>query len=310
MIPQFPEFKNLEITDKEEIENITKQFPPHSDFHFISIYCWDIDNSTLISTLNENLILKQIDCLTGEQFFSLIGINSVQETINKISDFLSQNNLPLVLRWVPEETVACLNGTEAIVTEDRDYFDYVYNVEDFHNAVGGKYKSYRKNISSFIRNNPNITTRLLDLSNKHVRIQINSLFNNWVEKKEKRNKDCEPQFECKAINKLLLSSIEFNSLIALGVYHNEELIAFAIEDFIDIEFGCCLFWKANLNYLGIYHFLQKEVTKLYHENGIKLMNWESDLGLESLRTSKLRYNPAFFLKKYKIEMCVPVESYK
>ncbi len=34
MLPQFPQFKPLELTDKEDIENFTKNFPPYSDFSF------------------------------------------------------------------------------------------------------------------------------------------------------------------------------------------------------------------------------------------------------------------------------------
>ncbi len=34
---------------------------------------------------------------------------------------------------------------------------------------------------------------------------------------------------------------------------------------------------------------------------IKFVSLETDLGLESLRTSKLHYNPAFFLKNIKLK---------
>lgn len=41
MIPKFPEFKKLELSNKEEIENFTSKFPPYSDFNFVSMWCWD-----------------------------------------------------------------------------------------------------------------------------------------------------------------------------------------------------------------------------------------------------------------------------
>ena len=87
MIPNFPEFKALELSDREEIENITKQFPPYSDYHFPSMYIWDIHEPILLSVLNKNLVIRQSDCLTGEPFYSFIGTNSIEETINKISNF-------------------------------------------------------------------------------------------------------------------------------------------------------------------------------------------------------------------------------
>jgi len=303
MIPEFPEFKNLELSDREEIENMTHQFQPYSDFHFITIFCWDIDNTTQISKLNENLIIKQIDCLTCEQFFSFIGINEVSQTINQISNFLKENDLPLIFRWMPEVTVNCLNGTHAVITEDRDYFDYIYSVDDFYNATGSKKKKYRKCVNVFKKRYSNIVTTQIDITNNEVKKQIDLLFISWSKKKDIRDDNCEFSYEHKALDKLLSSANNFNMLVALGLYDNNELIAFAIEDLSDKIYGSSLFWKANTNYKGIYPYLQKEITNLYRNREIKFMNWESDLGLMSLRASKLSYNPSFFLKKYMIEIC-------
>lgn len=36
MLSSFPEFKELELGDKEEIENFTSKFPPCSGFNFVS----------------------------------------------------------------------------------------------------------------------------------------------------------------------------------------------------------------------------------------------------------------------------------
>lgn len=302
MIPIFPEFKNLELSDKVEIEFITKQFPPHSEFHFVSIFCWDIDNSTFISKLNGNLILNQKDFLTGENIFSIIGKNSIPQTVNEIFIFLQLNNLPLILRLVPEETVKYLKGTKVAVSEDRDYFDYIYNVADLFYAAGNKYKKYRRNFSNFIKKYPDTYTRQIDLTCNDIKFQIIKLFKTWIENKEFKNKEFVHHFEYKALNKLLSATNEFTSLIALGVFNKDELIAFTIEDVFDCEYGCGLFWKADTNYIGLYQFLEKEITNLYHNRGIKFMSWESDLGIKSIRDSKLRYHPAFFLKKYKIEI--------
>jgi len=301
MIPEFPEFKDLDLSDKEEITHLTRQFPPNSDFHFISVYCWDIDKKTQISRLNENLIVRQINCLNDEMYFSLIGLNNVPLTVEAISKFLKQKQLPLTLRWVPEETVKCLNGISAKVSEDRDYFDYIFNIEDLYHAKGRKYKSYRHDIAKFKRLYPHVNSKFIDLTNSEIGNQINKLFKSWA---EKRNEylDGDSVTEEKALNKLIASAVEFKTLVAIGVYDNLEMIAFSIEDLSTSEYGFALFWKANTNYIGLYDFLQNEATNLHYSKGIKFVNWENDLGIESLRASKLRHKPAFFLKKYKIEI--------
>ena len=302
MIPEFPKFKNLELSDKEEIEDLNSQFPPYSDFHFITIYCWDIDNNTLISKLKGNLVIKQIDCMSDEQFYSFLGLNSVPETVEEISAYLNNNSLPLLLRWMPEITVNCLNGLNASITEDRDFFDYIYNVNDIYNSSGRKYSTYRNDISRFVRNYQNISTKIVDINNDMTKNQIINLFQAWARNKEAENKFCENIYEFKALNKLLSSATKFSSLVSVAVFDNDEMIAFIINDLVDFECGCALFWKAKTQYLGIYQFLMQENIKLYHAKGIKLLSFESDLGVETLKKSKLHYHPTTFLKKYKIEI--------
>lgn len=57
MIPEFPEFKKLELSDEEKIEKITKKFPPYSDFNFVSMWSWNIYNTVTISQLKKNLVV-------------------------------------------------------------------------------------------------------------------------------------------------------------------------------------------------------------------------------------------------------------
>ncbi|MGA9396241.1 MAG: hypothetical protein WCA83_14480 [Azonexus sp.] len=41
MIPDFPEFKPLELTDRAAIEAVVHAFPPYSDFSFTNLYAWN-----------------------------------------------------------------------------------------------------------------------------------------------------------------------------------------------------------------------------------------------------------------------------
>lgn len=74
MIPEFPQFKVLELSDKGDIEVFTKKFPPYSDFNFVSMWSWDIKGDMRISQLNDNLVVRFTDYLTGNPFFSFFGL--------------------------------------------------------------------------------------------------------------------------------------------------------------------------------------------------------------------------------------------
>ena len=75
MIPEFPQFKPLTLSDKEGIERITQKYPPYSDFNFMSMRSWDIKGKIKISKFNNNLVARFTDYLKGNPFFSFLGDN-------------------------------------------------------------------------------------------------------------------------------------------------------------------------------------------------------------------------------------------
>src|SRR3989338_5939738 len=105
MIPKFPKFKKLELSDKKDIEKFTSKFPPYSDFNFVSMWSWDIKGEMRISILNENLVVRFTDYITGEPFFSFLGNNKVNETAEALIDLSKKEGLKPMLKLVPELVV-------------------------------------------------------------------------------------------------------------------------------------------------------------------------------------------------------------
>lgn len=300
MIPHFPLFKNLELTDKTEIENVALQFMPYAEYQFTTMCCWEIHQPFQVSVINDNLLIKQTNCLTGDYFFSLVGTNALPQTIKDLADFFKQQQLPFVLRCVPEETVKSLDGAQISITEDRDNFDYIFSVSDFFHAKGNRFKIYRHKVSAFNKENIAVSVRQIDLTQTKIKEQIIRVFQEWENIKGLEKKECEAACEFNALNKLLSSAHEFDTLVALGIFDNDEMITFSINDINNEKFMTGLFWKANTAYKGIYQFLMNEIIKFSHSRGIEFLNWESDLGIESLRRSKMNLHPVFFLKKYTV----------
>lgn len=87
MISQFPQFKELELEDKEEIEKFTSKYPPYSDFNFVSMWSWDVRGDMRVSKLNNNLVVRFTDYLTGSPFFSFLGDNNWNFFYNLLSNY-------------------------------------------------------------------------------------------------------------------------------------------------------------------------------------------------------------------------------
>ena len=64
------------------------------------------------------------------------------------------------------------------------------------------------------------------------------------------------------------------------------------------------FEKADIDINGAYPMVCRELTRMVMQNHPELlyMNREDDMGLESLRTSKLSYKPEFMVRKFTARM--------
>ncbi|MFB5615496.1 MAG: hypothetical protein ACE5RI_10495, partial [Candidatus Nitrosomaritimum yanchengensis] len=131
MKPDFPEFKKLEISDKETIDNFTKNFEPYSDFNFVSMFTWDINNDMEFSFINNNLVVKFKDYNSDNYFYSFLGDNKCVETSIKLLQYTKEFNSKNTLKLIPEVVVNNILRSENIkidIKEDRGDWDYVIDL--------------------------------------------------------------------------------------------------------------------------------------------------------------------------------------
>ena len=142
MIPKFPEFKTLEITDREEIITYTSKFLPYSDFNFTSMWSWDIDGKIMVSDLNGNLVVNFSDYVTSEPFYSLIGSSNIEQATQLLIDLSREKKVRTQLKLIPEEVAVVASAANGLVVEeDRDNFDYIFSTESLATMSGAKLKS-------------------------------------------------------------------------------------------------------------------------------------------------------------------------
>jgi len=297
MIPEFPAFKKIEITDKEEIENFTKDFPPYSDFNFISLFCWDIENKREISMLNRNLVVKLTDDMGGNEFCSILGNNKITESVILLLTNMKEYRMKPSLRMVPQEiaNVYFEPSAHLKIIEDRDNFDYVYSTEELSCFTGSKYGDVRNLNNRFIKKyGDDFNVKSFDLSNESNKKCLVDLCKEWSEIKE-----IYISREEIAIQRLLSNSKSFN-LVNIMIFVKNKPIAFTVNEVLNNNFAISHFAKANYLYSGINATLLKETSRKLLELGCKSLNYEEDLGLPGLRRAKESFKPVYFLKKYKI----------
>ena len=302
MLPIFPNFKKLELTDRKDIESYTSQHDPYSDFNFTSLWVWDVTKERMISELNGNLVVRFTDYATHDAFLSFLGKNKPTETARKLIEFAKETGINSTLGLIPEECIKEIKNEDFIIEEDRDNFDYIISTEKLAELNGYDFKSKRHLAEKFIKNNPEaifLVKELRDIND--VKQKIISAFHKWDNNKKLSNKTSEIEHEKMAIGRLL-ETMENHDLILACVFIKEEMIGFSIDEKLHSGYTISHFTKADILYTGVYDFLNRELARYLLKNKKTLWNWEQDLGLMSIRKSKMSYRPTNFLKKYKVSL--------
>ena len=305
MIPQFPKFKKLEFSDKTDVEALTLKFAPYSDFNFMSMWSWDTKGSMQLSMLNNNLVVKFSDYVTGEAFYSFLGTNNVNETAKTLLEDAKQNGITECLKLIPEVVVREIDTSNFHLEEDRDNDDYILPTDILKKYHTPKTKSRAKAVRKFKKNF--ITrTELLDLNNPEIRNAIQTLFESWA--KQHRYEKNVIHKELVAINRFI-EHPDKERIMAIGIFIDSNLVGFCFTELLPGGYAMAHFWRVNLVVSpDLYAYLMQENGRVLSEHGCDFMNIEQDLGLPNLRKWKNSYGSDLFLKKYQIKAKVAIHS--
>lgn len=300
MLPNFPNFKKLELVDKEEIENISSLYEPYSDFDFTSLWSWNILDQFQIAILNGNLVLVLTDHFTEEQYLTFLGDKQVNETVQTILSYLVTNeSYASKLRLVPEVVLKQIDFSKFIIEIDINNYDYIYDLSELASYEGPKYSEKRKLANKFIKNHPQADIITLNLKDPGIREQVLNLSKQWVIQKSSHvDNTINFDKELLAIQRFL--DCDFDSAFAVGVSDKNEILGFEIFTLLKNNYAISHFSKIRPNHPGVYEFLASGYSKKLLEKDILRLNAEEDLGLPGLRFSKNSFRPISFLRKYTI----------
>ncbi len=299
MIPQFPLFKALELSDKEDVEKFTLQYPPYSDFNFVSMWSWNIEGEMQISQLNDNLVVRFTDYLTDKHFFSFLGNKKINETTHLILNLSKKEGLGTQLKLIPEDSIKGLDANSFFIQEDDNHFDYIYSLNELKLLRGKKFETKRGSINRFLGKNKTAHSKVINPLETRVMTDILKLNYHWVEQKKLKDPYFEIKNELIAIDRFLNSNNPSN-YCCVGIFLDEMLLGYSINEIISSDYSIGHFIKTHKE--GSFEYLMRETAHHLSEINIEFFNFEQDLGIPGLRKSKSSYRPVNFLKKYIISL--------
>ena len=301
MIPRFPEFKVLDLHDKEIIDSYNRKYPRYSDFNFSDLWSYNVDQDTELSILNDNLVVKMADYVDNKVILTFLGNNNSNDTVEELLKLVKRNP-QYELGLIPEISICKLmnkNNSNINIIPDEDGYDYMFEVGDFLNLAGPANKAKRNLLTRFEKEYPKSSLEQLNLLKEETIKDINILFYEWAENKGIKKLKIDKLTEYIALNQFIAIADRLR-ILAMGLYINNKMIGFSICEFIANDYAIIHFEKANIKFKGVYQKLKLSTVESLKTYGVKKINYEQDLGLEGLRFAKNNMNPSNFNKKYKI----------
>lgn len=167
--------------------------------------------------------------------------------------------------------------------------DYIYRNYDLSILPGKRFHAKRNHISKFNRQYPDWSFRMIGKDNQGDALEVAK---KWCEAK---NIDPYTNEEFKAIEEAV-ENYELLKLHGGILYVEDKPVAMTMGCEINQKTFDVIFEKALVEYDGVYAKINNEFAKTLV--GFEFINREEDMGIESLKQSKLSYNPVVILKRY------------
>jgi hypothetical protein len=263
-----------------------------------------------VARLYDNLVLSWRNPQTGHPFLTIIGDREPEKSAKALLEFAAAGGMPAELRLIPEEVAKSLHNSQFHVDEDRDHFDYILDAGCLIGYRGKKYQGKRRRVNRFQRVTP-ACSHPLDLSSDTTISTIRDLYTCWKQNKKSDAKQVVPDVlwgdESDVLTRLASLAADYLH-VTVGLWTSDTLIGFSIAEIVHPKNTLLLhFMTSDTNhYPGSFDALMQETARAALAAGCSHINFGEDMGLPSLRYSKMQYRPVAFLKKFTVKNTIGV----
>ena len=181
---------------------------------------------------------------------------------------------------------------------DRDLYEYLYLTDNLLNLPGHEFATKRKNIHKFFRDYEG-RYEVLKIAPEHIDL-IREFQTKWLDAKVFGEDDFIHEHQLEQENEAIQSCLDdFFALGMSGVvmFIDGALSGYAYGAPLSDRVFDAIVEKGDRNIPSVYRVIKHEFTRLCCE-GYEYVNLEEDVGVEGLRTMKMRYKPEYMLEKF------------
>lgn len=178
---------------------------------------------------------------------------------------------------------------------DRDFFDYVYDINDLAELKGRKYHSKKNHFNRFVTAYPDY--RVEPISDENID-EVRKMVDKWYVDRLAEAPDSDFQMEQVAIEKAIKSYKELG-MEGLALYIGDKMVAMTLASRMSYNTFDVHFEKAVRGIDGAYAVINCEFARYIRDKypEIEFLNREDDMGIEGLRKAKEGYRPHHMVEK-------------
>lgn len=293
-------FTSPELADRQWIQPLLEaEGDMGCEYTFANLYLWNRAYAQQIACLDDRLLVR-VEGRLGPAYLYPSGRGELVPALDLLAEDAAAQGRSLTLVCVSQSQQAAIEAVcpgRFAWQDDRDGYDYLYDVGRLAQLTGKKLHGKRNHIHRFDRQFPDWLAEAITPSNVPDCVELER---RWA---------IDHRGEGAGENTLS----EETAAVIEALYHMEELgleglliraggsvVAFTLGGFITPTCFDVNFEKALAHVQGAYTVVNREMARLVQERhpSVKYLNREDDLGLEGLRKSKLSYYPDLLLAKY------------
>ena len=226
------------------------------------------------------------------QYIYPAGCGDVKPVLDLLWQDSHAHGKPFVVRSLTKETMARMQELypgKFTYEENRNAWDYLYEIETLTELKGKKYQAKRNHINRFVENHPNWHTEVITADNLAV---CRELSDKWCAAHEDAG-------DKRALDKAFANreALHFEGIILYA--EPGYAVGFSMGNRISRDTFDVNFEKAYADVQGSYPLINREFARYIQAKhpDIRYLNREDDMGVEGLRKAKESYHP-IFLEKY------------
>ncbi len=275
--------------------DLSRPVPRTCDYSLGGVMLWRDYFNVSYAQIGQSMIYRL--CLPDGTVAYQTPADPDPELLLTVYDHCRQSKEPCRFSFVPAERKDVFYSTfsSVFVTDQREWYDYLYRKDDLISYAGKKLRGQRNHVNQFRSAYPQwdfVQGKESDLPR---------LREFYARFKEANQKDAPTWIEEeKKIEEIFNHFSEYGFLCGILTV-NEEIVGFSMGEIV----GDTLVIhteKADRTVSGAYPMLASRFVEKFADNRIRYVNREDDSGDEGLRRAKLSYHPCALLEKTLIEV--------